>query len=109
MLVGGKTLGRRRKGRVGGWRDGIYFNGNGLIAGITAWHGGRAVGSRRRFEPASPLPCGVRVAVAPSDLDTDQWRSSSCAVPPMNAPWADRSGAPSADLVVEGTSSREGS
>lgn len=72
-------------------------------------HGGRAVGSRRRFEPASPLPCGVRVAVAPNDLNTNQWRGSSCAVPPMNAPWAGRSRAPCADFVVEGTSIKEGS
>lgn len=40
-------------------------------------NGGRAGGSRRRFEPASPLPCGVRVAAAPSDPDSGQWRSSS--------------------------------
>lgn len=52
--------------------DGVCSCGNGLIPGVTARYGGRLAGSRRRFEPASPLPCGVRVAVAPSDLDTDQ-------------------------------------
>lgn len=103
----GRETGRKERG--GGQTDGIRFYGNGLIAGVTARHGGRAVGSRRRFEPASPLPCGVRVAVAPSDLNTSQWRGSSCAVPPMKAPWAGRSGAPCADSVVEGTSSKEGS
>lgn len=55
------------------------------------------------------LPCGVRVAAAPSDLDSGQWCGSSCAVRPISGPWAGRSGARCADLVVEETSSGEGS
>lgn len=55
------------------------------------------------------LPCGFRVVAAPSDLDSGQWRGSSCAARPINRPWAGRSGARCADLVVEETSSGEGS
>lgn len=79
------------------------------IAEETAPDGGSAGGSRHRFEPASPLPCGARVAAAPSDLDSGQWRGSSCAVRPMSGPRAGRSGAPCADLVVKGAGSGEGS
>lgn len=54
------------------------------------------------------LPCGVRVAAAPSHLDSGQWCGSSCAVRPISGPSAGPcSGARCADLVVEGTSSGE--
>lgn len=32
------------------------------------------------------LPCGVRVAAVPSDLDSGQWRGSSCAIRPISEP-----------------------
>lgn len=90
---------------LGDGGTGVHFHGNELIAEETAPDGGRARDSRRRFEPASPLPCGARVAAAPSDLDSGQWRGSSCAVRPMSGPWAGRSGTPCADLVVQGARS----
>lgn len=55
------------------------------------------------------LPCGFRVAAAPSDLVSGQWRGSSYAARPINGPWAGHSRARCADLVVEGISSGEGS
>lgn len=63
-------------------------------------------GSRRWL--ASPLPCGVRVAAAPSDLDSGQWR---CRFQPSAN---ERAGggpirARCADLVVEEIGYREGS
>lgn len=74
---------RSRQGRddekrrqLGDGEMGVRFLGNSLNAEETALVGGRAGGSRRRFEPASPFPCGVRVAAAPSDLDSGQWRRS---------------------------------
>lgn len=94
---------------LGDGGTGVCFYGNGLIAEVTARDGGSSASSRRRFEPASPLPCGVRVAAALSDLDSGQWRGSSCAVRPMSAPWAGRSGARCADFVVERNSTGEGS
>ena len=94
---------------LGDGGTGVHFHGNELIAEETAPDGGRARDSRRRFEPASPRPCGARVAAAPSDLDSGQWRGSCCAVRPMSGPWAGRCGTPCADLVVQGARSGRGS
>lgn len=72
--------------RAGEWRRGGPRPWKRASCRGNARDGGRAAGSRRRFEPAPRLPRWVRVAAAPSDLDGGQWRGSSCAVRPMSAP-----------------------